>query len=66
MRKSLLKLLGAAAGLFLSTSIYAVGLGGINVASALGQPLKADIDLLSVSKNEKDSLAARLAHRRTL
>ena len=61
MRKSLLKLLGAAAGLFLSTSIYAVGLGGINVSSALGQPLKADIDLLSVSKNEKDSLAARLA-----
>lgn len=61
MRKSLLKLLGAAVGLFLSTSIYAVGMGGINVASALGQPLKADIDLLSVGKNEKDSLVARLA-----
>lgn len=61
MRKSLLKLLWAAAGLFLSTSIYAVGMGGINVASALGQPLKADIDLLSVSKSEKDSLVARLA-----
>ncbi|MGA7749739.1 MAG: hypothetical protein WCA63_06290, partial [Gallionella sp.] len=57
----MLKLLGAVAGLFLSTSIYAVGMGGINVASALGQPLKADIDLLSVNKNEKDSLVARLA-----
>ena len=61
MRKSLLKLLGGVAGLFLSTGIYAVGMGGINVASALGQPLKADIDLLSVGKSEKDSLVARLA-----
>jgi pilus assembly protein FimV len=61
VRKSLLKLLGAVAGLFLSTAIYAVGMGGINVSSALGQPLKADIDLLSVGKSEKDSLVARLA-----
>lgn len=61
MRKSLLKLLWAAAGLALSASVHAVGLGGINVTSALGQPLKAEIDLMAVSKSEKGSLAARLA-----
>ena len=61
MRKSLIKLLWVIAGLALSTSIYAVGMGGINVASALGQPLKADIELMAVSKTEKDSLVARLA-----
>lgn len=57
----IIKLLGAVAGLFLSTSIYAVGMGGINVTSALGQPLKADIELVAISKAEKDSLVARLA-----
>jgi pilus assembly protein FimV len=61
VQKSLLKLLWAIAGLALSASIHAVGMGGINVASALGQPLKAEIDLMAVSKTEKDSLVARLA-----
>lgn len=61
MQKSLLKLLCGIAGLALSASIHAVGMGGINVASALGQPLKAEIDLMAVSKSEKDSLVARLA-----
>ncbi|MDD5384207.1 MAG: hypothetical protein PHG89_04930 [Gallionella sp.] len=36
-------------------------MGGINVASALGQPLKADIELVVVNKAEKASLVARLA-----
>ncbi len=39
----------------------AVGLGGMNVTSALGQSLKADIELVAISKAEKDSLVARLA-----
>jgi len=56
-----LKLLWAVAALMLCTTVSAVGIGGINVASALGQPLKADIDLLAVSKAEKSSLVARLA-----
>lgn len=56
-----LKLLWAVAALMLCTTVSAVGMGGINVASALGQPLKADIDLLAVSKAEKSSLVARLA-----
>lgn len=61
MRKSLLKLLGFVVALALSASASALGLGGINVVSALGQPLKADIELVSVGKAEKASLVARLA-----
>lgn len=61
MRKSLLKLLGVVAGLTLSTCVSALGLGGINVTSALGQPLKADVELVAVGKAEKASLVARLA-----
>ena len=57
----ILKLLGVVAALMLSTTVSAVGMGGINVASALGQPLKADIELVAISKAEKDSLVARLA-----
>ncbi|MEO8331208.1 MAG: FimV/HubP family polar landmark protein [Gallionella sp.] len=61
MRKSLLKLLGFVAGLTLSAIVSAVGMGGINVTSGLGQLLKADIELVAVSKAEKASLVARLA-----
>jgi pilus assembly protein FimV len=61
VRKSLLKLLGVVVALMLSTTVSAVGMGGINVSSALGQPLKADIELVAISKSEKDSLSARLA-----
>ncbi|MDD2915151.1 MAG: hypothetical protein PHP70_07510 [Gallionella sp.] len=61
MRKSLLKLLGVVAALTLSTCVSAVGMGGINVVSALGQPLKASIELVAVNKADKASLIARLA-----
>jgi pilus assembly protein FimV len=57
----LLKLIGATAGLTLSALGNAVGLGGINVVSALGQPLMAEIELVAVGKAEKPSLVARLA-----
>ncbi len=61
MGKSLLKLLGVVAASMLSATVSAVGMGGINVAGALGQPLKAEIELVAISKAEKDSLVARLA-----
>ncbi len=61
MRKPLLKLLGVVVALSLSAQTSAAGLGGINVTSALGQTLKAEIELLAVTKAEKASLAARLA-----
>lgn len=44
-----------------TTQVCAVGMSGINVTSALGQQLKAEIGLVSVSRDEKDSLIARLA-----
>jgi pilus assembly protein FimV len=39
----------------------AAGLGGINVTSALGQPLRAEIDLVAVDKIDKSTLVAKLA-----
>ena len=42
-------------------SAHAAGLGRLNVMSGLGQPLRAEIDLTSVSREEAGSLAARLA-----
>lgn len=60
MRTSQIKLLGLAALMF-STATVAVGMGGINVSSGLGERLKANIDLVAVAKAEKASLVARLA-----
>jgi pilus assembly protein FimV len=39
----------------------AAGLGKLTVLSNLGQPLRAEIDVVAVEKNEMDTLAARLA-----
>ncbi len=39
----------------------AAGLGRLNVLSSLGQPLIAEIDLVSVTRDELGSLSARLA-----
>ena len=39
----------------------AAGLGRLNVLSALGQPLVAEIDLVSVTREELSSLSARLS-----
>ncbi len=41
--------------------IYAAGLGKLTLNSALGQPLKAEIDLVAVRNNESSSLTANLA-----
>lgn len=40
---------------------YSAGLGRLTMLSALGQPLSAEIDLISVQKDEVSSLAIRLA-----
>ncbi len=61
MRKSFLKALGYFACLVWSGMASAVGFGGINVTSALGQPLVAEIELVAVEKADKSSLNARLA-----
>src|SRR5258706_1349669 len=40
---------------------YATGLGKLTVLSSLGQPLSAEIDLVSVQKDELSTLSARVA-----
>ena len=47
-------------GLFLSTAALAAGLGRLTVLSALGEPLKAEIEIVSLQPGEGDSLSARL------
>lgn len=61
MQKSLIKALGIVAGLALSGFACAVSLGGINVTTALGEPLKAEIPLVTVNAAETNSLSAHLA-----
>jgi pilus assembly protein FimV len=40
---------------------YSAGLGRLTVNSALGQPLNAEIEVVSLQSGEEDSLSARLA-----
>ncbi|MDP2832588.1 MAG: FimV/HubP family polar landmark protein [Pseudomonadota bacterium] len=47
--------------LFAVGGVEAAGLGKLSVQSALGQPLKAEIELLSVNKDELPGITARLA-----
>jgi pilus assembly protein FimV len=59
--KSFLKASIYIACLACSGVAYAAGLGGINVTSALGQPLKAEIEVVSIEKVDKSTLRAKLA-----
>ncbi len=61
MLKTLLKTSIYIACLAWSCIVSAAGLGGINVTSALGQPLKAEIEVVSVDKGDKSTLRAKLA-----
>lgn len=49
----------ASAALF--SSAYAAGLGKLTVLSSLGQPLRAEIELTSISADEQGALVAKLA-----
>ncbi len=46
---------------FATPAAYAAGLGRLTVQSALGQPLRAEVEVTSVSREEGGSLAVRLA-----
>ena len=62
MRKSKIKQITLAVCLALMPiSIFAAGLGKLNVSSGLGEPLKAEIELLSMSPEELSSLVAAVA-----
>lgn len=50
-----------ATALLFSGGAYAAGLGKLTVLSSLGQPLHAEIELTSVSKEEAESLTVKLA-----
>ena len=51
------------AGLLVATPMVvdAAGLGKLKVISALGQPLRAEIDLIAIPKDEIDLVTARIA-----
>ena len=51
----------AAALLLASAAAQAAGLGKLTVLSHLGEPLRAEIDVVAVEKGELDTLNARLA-----
>ncbi|MDI1307868.1 MAG: hypothetical protein PSV17_00360 [Methylotenera sp.] len=62
MRKSKIKQISLAVCLaLLPLSSYAAGLGKLNVSSGIGEPLKAEIELLSVTPEELSTLAASIA-----
>ena len=61
MRDFSLKQGDSAADCALPCAANAVGLGRFNMLSALGDPLNAEIDLVSVTKEELSSLSARIA-----
>lgn len=46
---------------FLPSTVLAAGLGKLNVMSGLGEPLKADIELLSVTTEELSTISATIA-----
>ncbi len=52
--------LAASVMLAFSSASLAAGLGRLNVLSDLGQPLRAEIDVVAVEKGELDTLAAKL------
>lgn len=61
MHKTLLKVLGLLACLASFNIVSAANMGGINVTSALGHPLKAEISLAELGKNDKSTLVAKMA-----
>ncbi len=51
----------AVVSLILPSLAWAAGLGKLSVLSQLGQPLRAEIEIVSLQKGEGDTLGARLA-----
>jgi pilus assembly protein FimV len=59
--KSILKTSIYIACMAMSGIAFAAGLGGINVTSSLGQPLRAEIEVTSVDRTDKSNIRAKLA-----
>src|SRR5947207_4960517 len=56
-----MKIVVALAACALAATAQAAGLGRLTVLSALGQPLLAEIEIVSLQAGEEDALTARLA-----
>src|SRR6266849_4292003 len=52
---------GLAASLTLAATAHAAGLGRLTVLSTLGEPLSAEIEIVSLQPGEDEGLTARLA-----
>ncbi len=61
VRSSISIVIAAACLAFASSMAHAAGLGRLTVLSALGQPLLAEIEIVSLQPGEEDALTARLA-----
>ena len=61
MRTFSLAIVAAALGLAAAFAAHAAGLGRLNVLSSLGQPLNAEIEIVSLQPGEEDNLVARIA-----
>lgn len=61
MKPKLITRLLAGAFLIASTAVSAAGMGRLTVLSGIGQPLRAEIDLVSVQRDELGTLSARVA-----
>ncbi len=61
MLKLFIGALGFVAGIVISGFVFAVSMGGINVVSALGEPLVVEIRLEAASKAEAGTVSVRLA-----
>ncbi|HLU05988.1 MAG TPA: hypothetical protein VKZ91_05475, partial [Woeseiaceae bacterium] len=48
-------------GLLLASDVWALGLGDIRLSSALNEPLRAEIQLLSATPDELSNLKVELA-----
>ncbi len=59
--KSIFRLSVLTSALVMAGAVHALGLGRLTVQSSLGQPLTAQIELTSSSKEELDTLSARVA-----
>jgi pilus assembly protein FimV len=46
---------------FVPVEVLAAGLGRLTVLSGLGQPLRAEVDVVSIQRGEAESLSARIA-----
>jgi len=61
LRRSISIVAGLAASLTLAAAAHAAGLGRLTVLSTLGEPLSAEIEIVSLAPGEDEGISARLA-----